>query len=178
MDIITAMETEENANQGDVQSEQDGLTPMERLNAEVEEWKDFAQRKTAELENMRRRTHAEKQQLLIHAAEHTLLKMLPVLDDLHAAVLASQDSNDVSALKTGLEMIYSKTVKIFEDSGVKVIEGEKGTPFSVDIHEAMMHMPSDLPEGHLLQTIQRGYMLHEKVLRHAKVITSAGPSEN
>lgn len=157
-----------------VHEESDELNPLEKLQAEVEEWKDFAQRKTAELENMRRRTNAEKQQLLIHAAEHTLLKMLPVLDDLHAAVSSASETDEVNPIKTGLELIYAKTVKIFEDAGVKVIEGDAGTPFSVDIHEAMMHLPSEHPEGHIVQTIQRGYMLHDKVLRHAKVITSAG----
>jgi molecular chaperone GrpE len=60
---------------------------------------------------------------------------------------------------------------------VKVIEGGVGEPFNVDMHEALMHMPSELPEGHVVQMVQMGYTLHDKVLRHAKVITSAGMLE-
>jgi molecular chaperone GrpE len=74
-------------------------------------------------------------------------------------------------------MIYTKTMKIFEDSGISVIEAEAGQLFNVDVHEALMLAQSDVPEGHVIQTVQRGYALHERVLRHAKVITSAGPTQ-
>ena len=73
-------------------------------------------------------------------------------------------------------MIFAKTMKIFEDAGVSVIEAEAGQPFNVDVHEALMLSPSELPEGHVIQTIQRGYSLNERVLRHARVITSSGPA--
>ncbi len=112
--------------------------------------------------------------MMAHASERIITRMLPVLDDLHAAVEASQTSDDAESLRTGIAMIYTKAVRIFEESGVRMIEAGPGEPFNVEFHEALMHTPSDHPEGHIVQSVQRGYQLHEKVIRHAKVITSAG----
>jgi len=148
------------------------------LATELAEWKDLAARRLAEVENIRRRTNLEKQELLLHASEHTISKMLPILDDLHAAVEASRTTQDLSSLIKGLEMIYSKAAKIFEDSGVHVIDAATGDAFDVEKHEALMHTPSEHPEGAIIQSIQRGYQLHDKILRHAKVITSAGNSSS
>lgn len=153
------------------------LTPEEQVQAllaEVEQWKDLATRRLAEVENIRRRSALERQEMMAYSSEHMITKMLPVLDDLHAAVESATASDDISALKTGIEMIYQKTRKIFEDSGVNVISVEAGEPFNVEFHEALMHTPSDHPEGHIIQSVQRGYLLHSKVIRHARVITSAG----
>jgi len=157
------------------------LDPLQALQAEVEEWKELAHRKAAETENIRRRSALEKQAMATYASEHLITKMLPVLDDLHAAVEASKSSSDAGALRDGIELIYAKAKKIFEEAGVKIVEANEGEPFNVDMHEALMHMPSEeVPEGHIVQVVQRGYSLHEKILRHAKVVTSAGllpPSE-
>jgi molecular chaperone GrpE len=144
------------------------------LRAEVEEWKEQAARRLAELENMRRRNEQERQSMMTHASERIITRMLPVLDDLHAAVEAARTSQDVTSLRTGIDMIYAKAVRIFEESGVHVIEAGPGEPFNVEFHEALMHQPSEHPEGHIVQSVQRGYQLHDKVIRHAKVITSAG----
>lgn len=145
--------------------------------AELAEWKELAVRRLAEVENIRRRTNLEKQELLMHAAQHTITKMLPILDDLHAAVEASRKSKDTDSLIQGIEMIYAKTVKIFEESGVHIIDASAGEQFDVERHEALMHTPSEHPEGSVIQIVQRGYQLHDKVLRHAKVITSAGSAD-
>lgn len=149
--------------------------PHQDPELDVEYWKGLAQRKAAEVENIRRRAAAEKAQMADYAAEHIITHMLPVLDDLHAAVESSKSSPDAEALRAGIEMIYNKAMKIFEERGVSVISSGEGEPFNVDVHEALMHMPSpDHPEGHVVQIVQRGYALRDKVLRHAKVITSAG----
>ncbi|CAN5462633.1 hypothetical protein BH10BAC6_BH10BAC6_05980 [soil metagenome] len=151
------------------------LSELDTLRKEVDEWKDVAHRKAAELENVRRRSMMREQELMQYASEHLLTKMIPVLDDLAAAVEASAGSTDVASIKQGIDMIYAKATKIFEDAGVRTIESGVGQPFDVERHEALMHMPSDThPEGHVIQEVQRGYMLHDKVIRHAKVITSAG----
>jgi molecular chaperone GrpE len=155
------------------------LTTEEQLQAEVAEWKDLAQRKAAEVENIRRRAAEEKQHLARYAAEHLITHLLPVLDDLHSALDSARTSDDSEALRTGLEMIYKKAVKIFEEHGVTIIDHGPGQPFDVELHEALMHVPhEELPEGHIIQTVQRGYALHEKILRYAKVITSAGLPEH
>ncbi|MFN4985197.1 MAG: nucleotide exchange factor GrpE [Ignavibacteria bacterium] len=156
------------------ESEETAHAESHDLSSEAAEWKELAIRRLAEVENIRRRTNLEKQELLLNAAQHTITKMLPILDDLHAAIEASRTTKDADALVQGIGMIYAKTVKIFEESGVHVIEAEPGELFDVDKHEALMHTPSDHPEGSVIQSVQRGYVLHDKVLRHAKVITSAG----
>jgi molecular chaperone GrpE len=160
-----------------LQPETANLSDHELLLKELEEWKDLAHRRSAEIANMQRRAVQERADLEHRAAERMIHKLLPVLDDLHAAVEASRTSSDATALQQGLEMIYTKTMKIFEDSGISVIEAEAGQLFNVDVHEALMLAQSDVPEGHVIQTVQRGYALHERVLRHAKVITSAGPTQ-
>jgi molecular chaperone GrpE len=116
--------------------------------------------------------------LIEFANEHLIIKMLPVVDDLHTALEAAKKSSDSAGFLKGVEMIYTKAIKIFEDAGVFPIETAPGEPFNVEMHEALAHMPSnDAPEGHVLQEIQRGYKLREKVIRHTKVVTSAGNPE-
>lgn len=150
-------------------------TELDALRKEVEEWKDLAQRKAAEVENVRRRAMAREQDLLLYASEHMITKMIPVLDDLAAAADAAKTATDVAPLRQGIEMIFAKAEKIFEEAGVRIIDEGVGQPFNVELHEALMHMPSDAhPEGHIIQEVQRGYLLHDKVIRHSKVITSSG----
>lgn len=151
---------------------------IEEIKQELAQWKDLAVRRLAEVENIRRRTSQERAELLQHAAEHTIMRMLPVLDDLHAAVESARGSADSDSLRQGIEMIYTKALRIFEESGVRAIEAEPGESFNVEVHEALVHQPSEHPEGSVVQIIQRGYQLHDKVLRHAKVITSAGLPEH
>lgn len=172
-------ETDIPINDGDSPSEEpltDGSS-IESMQREIDEWKDLAQRRTADVENIRRRSRQREDELVKYSSEHVITKMLPVLDDLHAAVLSAKTTTDATAMRTGIEMIYSKALKIFTDAGVVPIETDAGEPFNVDKHEALMHMSSEHPEGAVVQTVQRGYQLHEKVLRHAKVITSAGAKE-
>lgn len=163
--------------------DQEDLQPSEsmeidEIHQELAQWKDLAIRRLAEVENIRRRTSQERAELLQHAAEHTIMRMLPVLDDLHAAVESAKGSSDADSLRQGIEMIYSKALRIFEETGVRIIEAAPGEQFNVNMHEALVHQPSPHPEGSVVQIVQRGYQLHEKVLRHAKVITSAGLPEH
>ena len=152
--------------------------PLEKAERERDEYKEMVLRKSAEFENFRRRTQKEKQDLIEYANEHLIIKMLPVVDDLHTALEAAQKSQDTESFLKGVEMIYAKAIKIFEDAGVVPIATAPGEPFNVEMHEALAHMPSnDAPEGHILQEIQKGYRLREKVIRHTKVVTSAGNPE-
>ncbi len=151
---------------------------IETLQRELAEWKDLAQRRSADVENIRRRARQREDELVAYSSEHVITKMLPVLDDLHAAVQSSMSATDVEAVRTGIEMIYNKALKIFTDAGVAPIETDAGEPFDVDKHEALMHTTSEHPEGAVVQTVQRGYQLHDKVIRHAKVITSAGAKDD
>jgi len=137
--------------------------------------KDSLARKTAEMENMRRRTIKEKQDLVEYANEKLLSKFVEIPDVIKQALASANSSTDFDSLKTGVEMIYQKTISLFEEAGVKAMEDAKGKEFDYELHEALMHTPSeDVADGHVIQVVQDGYTFGEKVLRHAKVITSAG----
>ncbi|MFA6570587.1 MAG: nucleotide exchange factor GrpE [Bacteroidota bacterium] len=149
---------------------------LTQLEKERDEFRDKALRITAEMENFRKRTLKEKQDLVEYANEHLLLKFLPLLDDMFAALDAGKQKTDYESLITGFELIMQKTLKMFENAGVKPMEDAVGKPFDVNLQEAIMHIPSELPEGCVVQVVQPGFMIRDKVLRHAKVITSAGQS--
>ena len=152
----------------------DDRSQLDVLRDELAQAHDRYVRLLADHENTKRHHERMLRELREYAAEHMITRMLPVLDDLHSAVEHSRTGADVDALRTGIEMIYTKAVRIFEESGLAPIDVEPGHPFNVDLHEALMHTPSDIPEGHIVQVVQRGYQLRDKVIRHSKVVTSAG----
>lgn len=147
---------------------------IESLKSERDELKEQLIRKAAELENVRRRSIREKQEMIDYANERLLFRMLELLDDINSAADASGQSTDYESLAKGIEMIRAKAVKLFDEAGVTRMEDGVGKEFDVNYHEALMMSPSEYPEGAVVQVIQPGYMLKEKVLRHAKVITSSG----
>jgi molecular chaperone GrpE len=150
---------------------------LDEITKERDELKDRLLRTSAEFENFRRRTLKEKQELTEYANERLLFKFLAFLDDCSTAIDAGKKSSDYQALLDGLELIYQKTQKLFEEAGVKQIESSVGKPLDVELHEAIAHIPSEVPEGHVIHEVQSGYMLRDKVLRHSKVVTSAGTPE-
>lgn len=159
---------------------------LAQLRAERDEFREISLRKVAELENFRRRTEQERQELIVHANFKLLQKLLPVLDDLQRAVesgkaslekAGAEKSSESKALLDGVELVLNKTVQTFADVGVTPME-VINTEFDANLHEALMQMPSEAPEGQIVQEAQRGYLLGGKVLRHARVIVSSGmPSQ-
>ena len=151
---------------------------IEELKQENTALKDKLIRKTAELDNVIKRCEKEKLDMISYANEKLLLKLLDLVDDMDKAVEAGKESHNPDTILTGVEMIYEKAKKLLEDEGVKAIESHVGKPFDVNFHDAMVSMPSEHPEGTVVQEIQKGYTLRDKVLRHSKVITSSGePNE-
>ncbi len=164
---------------------------IEKLHKEVDELKSQVEallkekqdlheqllRVAAEFENFRRRTQKEKEELVKYANEKLLFEFLTILDDLTNAVEASKQTKDFDSLATGVEMILQKAKKVFESAGVTEIESPVGKEFDYNYHEALMTLPSDLPEGYVVKELQKGYKFFDRVLRHTKVITSSGPSE-
>jgi molecular chaperone GrpE len=146
---------------------------LAQLRAERDEFREISLRKVAELENFRRRTDQERQELIVHANFKLLQKLLPVLDDLQRAVDSGKTNADSKALMEGVELVLNKTAQTFADAGVTPME-TIGVDFDINLHEALMQIPSEAPEGQIVQEAQRGYMLGNKVLRHAKVLISAG----
>jgi molecular chaperone GrpE len=151
---------------------------INQLEKEKEDLKEQVIRKTAEVENIRRRSIKEKQEMIDYANEKLLIRFLAILDDLNNAINAANQSNDYNSLLQGIEMIYNKAVKLFEESGVTQIPDCAGTEFDVNLHEALAMLASNLPENYIIQEIQAGYMMFGKVLRHTKVITSSGIANN
>ncbi len=153
-------------------------TQIEQLMKEKSDLHEQLLRKVAEFENFRRRTQKEKEEIIKYGNEKLLAEFLSILDDLGNAVQNSKQNVDFDAMAKGIELIWLKAKKIFEQAGVVEIDSPVGKPFDVEYHDALMTMPSDLPEGYVVQELQKGYKFFDKVLRHTKVITSSGPSGN
>lgn len=136
----------------------------------VNEEKDKYLRLSAEFDNYRKRTLKEKAELIKNGAEKTLTAILPVLDDFERALKNMEASEETKAMKEGVELIFSKFQKILGQEGLQKIETE-GKDFDTDFHEAiaLIPAPSEDVKGKILDCVQTGYMLNEKVIRHAKV---------
>ncbi len=123
----------------------------------------------AEFDNFRKRTLREKSEIIKNGAETALRGLLPVLDDFERGLAAITDSADAESVKEGMTLIYNKFVKYLEQNGVKEIPTD-GADFNPDFHEAIAMVPADEEhKGKIIDTVTKGYMLNDKVIRHAKV---------
>lgn len=127
-------------------------------------------RLSAEFDNYRKRTLKEKSELIKSASERVITDILPVLDDLERALQNMQKSEEANALAEGVELIHGKFLKVLSQQGLKKIETE-GKEFDTDYHEAIAMIPASSEEmkGKILDCVQTGYTLNDKVIRHAKV---------
>lgn len=143
---------------------------LEEAQQMVREEKDKYLRLSAEFDNYRKRTLKEKAELIKNGGEKTLTAILPVLDDFERALKNLESSEETKAMKEGVELIFSKFQKILGQEGLQKIETE-GQAFDTDFHEAiaLIPAPSEDLKGKILDCVQTGYMLNEKVIRHAKV---------
>ena len=141
---------------------------LEATKKEVEQYKDKYLRAVAEFDNYRKRTLKEKAELLLNGSEKTVCAFLPILDDFERAI--ADKTEDVHAIKEGMQIIFNKFNKTLESLGVKKIETE-GKDFDVDFHEAVAMVPGmgDDKKGKVIDCVQTGYQLNDKVIRHAKV---------
>lgn len=141
---------------------------LEAAKKEVEQYKDKYLRAVAEFDNYRKRTLKEKAELLLNGSEKTVCAFLPILDDFERAI--ADKTEDVNAIKEGMQIIFNKFNKTLESLGVKKIETE-GKDFDVDFHEAVAMVPGmgDDKKGKVIDCVQTGYQLNDKVIRHAKV---------
>ena len=144
--------------------------PLEEANRQIEELKDKYLRSVAEFDNYRKRTLKEKAELILNGGEKAISAMLPVIDDMERAIENGGKTDDPQALREGMDLIYSKMMKVLETLGVKPIETENAD-FDTDVHEAIAMVPGmgDDKKGKVLDCVMRGYKLNDKVIRHAKV---------
>lgn len=150
------------------EKEAEELDPLAKAEQEVESLKKQLLYKTAEFENYRKRTLKEKADLILNGGEKTIAAILPILDDFERAI--ADKSEDPKAIKEGVQMIFNKFSKALESLGVKKIETQD-KDFDVDYHEAVAMVPGmgDDKKGKVIDCIQTGYTLNDKVIRHAKV---------
>ena len=172
-DKVTVDETtEESAQNGqdDNQEETQEKDPLEAANEQIEELKDKYLRAVAEFDNYKKRTLKEKTELILNGGEKTIVAILPILDDMERAAASAEKTDDIKALEEGWDLIFKKLKKILESMGVKEIE-TKDADFNVDFHEAIAMVPGmgDDKKGKVIDCVQTGYTMNDKVIRHAKV---------
>ena len=162
-------ENAENAEESATQ-ESEEKDPLEAAQAEIEELKTQILYKTAEFDNYRKRTLKEKAELILNGGEKAVSAILPIIDDMERAIDNGQKTDDPAVLREGMELIYHKMMKALEGLGVKKIETEDAD-FNTDIHEAVAMVPGmgDDKKGKVIDCLQAGYQLNDKVIRHAKV---------
>jgi molecular chaperone GrpE len=144
---------------------------IEKLEKEIAELKDRHLRLQAEFDNFRKRTLKEKMELLKSGGETVLTSILPVIDDLERALSAFGDVEEENPFKQGIILIYNKFQDFLKQNGIREIEA-KGKDFDTDLHEAITKIPAPTEElkGKIVDVIQKGYLLNEKVIRFAKVV--------
>lgn len=171
----------------DVDPEEDGIAEVAEETSELESLRALLQTKEeevakekkeymflmAEFDNFRKRTLRERSELIKNASEKALQGILPIVDDFERGLDAIKDSSDAEAVKEGMALIYNKLVKYLGDNGVKAMEST-GADFDPDLHEAVAMVPADADTtaGKVKDTVQKGYTLNDKVLRHAKVVVA------
>lgn len=144
--------------------------PLEAANEQIAELKDKYLRSVAEFDNYRKRTMKEKAELIVNGAEKAVSAILPVMDDMERALATAEKTEDVEALKEGMKLIFQKFEKCLKGLGVNKID-TKDADFDTDLHEAVAMVPGmgDDKKGKVLDCVQTGYTLNDKVIRHAKV---------
>jgi molecular chaperone GrpE len=139
--------------------------------AKLAEMQDRYLRLSAEFDNYRKRTLREKIELTKHAGENILISIVPVMDDFERALSLTETATDTAAMKSGIDLIYNKFSDFLRQHGIKEIESLH-TDFNVDLHEAVSKIPveDELMKGKVVEVLQKGYYLHDKVMRFSKVI--------
>ena len=175
-EVEETVETAENetANEANEQEQPVEMTPEERiasLEAQLEKEKKEYVFLMAEFDNFRKRTLKDKAEIIKNGAESAMRNILPRSDDFDRALQATATSEDVAAVREGVELIYNKFIKYLESNGVKEMT-TTGETFDADIHEAVTTFPapSEDLKGKIIDTVQKGYSINDKVLRHAKVV--------
>ena len=152
------------------EAEDEEQDPLEKALAEIEQLKTQMLYKTAEFDNYRKRTLKEKAELILNGGEKAVSAILPIIDDMERAIENGTKTDDPAVLREGMELIYNKFVKALEGLGVKEIETQDAD-FNTDVHDAVAMVPGmgDDKKGKVIDCLQKGYQLNDKVIRHAKV---------
>lgn len=176
-DIAAEETTEQQEIKGEVEESEEEKSEetdeLTKLQDELAESKDKYLRLYSEFDNFRRRTAKEKLELVQTATEDLMIALIPVLDDFERAEKSFEEKEaDVKAVKDGIDLIHNKFRKILEQKGLVVMKGEQGMDFDSDFHEAITQIPAPKKnlKGKVVDIIEKGYLLKEKVVRYAKVV--------
>lgn len=151
-------------------NEEEKRDPLTVALEEIENLKDKYLRSVAEFDNYRKRTLKEKAELILNGSEKAVQAFLPIIDDMERAIHSAEATDDIETVKEGMKLICQKTFKVMESLGVKKID-TADADFNTDFHEAVAMVPGmgDDKKGKILDCVQAGYTLNDKVIRHAKV---------
>jgi len=157
-----------------ITEEEGEISEVDQLTTEIEEHKDKYLRLYSEFDNFRRRTAKEKMELTKTATEELAVSLLSVVDDFERSLKAFENEQN-STFKEGVELVYQKLVKILEQRGVKAMEIKGGDHFDAEVHEAISQIPAPNKKlvGKIVDVVEKGYFLNDKVVRFAKVVTGA-----
>lgn len=170
--VTEQTEEQESTSQEEAQetTAEEEVSPTAELENQIAEFKDKYLRQVAEFDNYRKRTLKEKTELILNGGENILKSLLPVIDDMERAQKSMEKSEDLSSIKEGINLVFKKFVTTLENAGLKKIDTD-GKDFNTDEHEAiaMIPAPTDDMKGKVIDCVQPGYKLNDKVIRHAKV---------
>ena len=163
-------ENAEDVETTDASEESEETDPLEKAQKEIEELKTQLLYKVAEFENYRKRTLKERAELILNGGEKVITSILPIIDDMERAIENGAKTDDPEVLREGMTLIHQKFMKILEAQGVSKIEAQDAD-FDTDVHEAVAMVPGmgDDKKGKVIDCLQQGYKLNDKVIRHAKV---------
>ena len=170
MDVVDTEDNQTEIEDAELSENANLQNELDAARAEIEKEKKEYLFLMADFDNFRKRTMREKAELLKNAGERVLSGLLPIVDDFERGLAAAKEAKDAEAVRQGMELIYQKFIKYLESQGVKPMEST-GADFDPELHEAIATIPAPTPElkGKVRDTTQKGYMLNDKVLRHAKV---------
>lgn len=172
MSVENELPTEDQNLDQEMNQEQEPQENQENNEEQLaDEYKDKFVRLYAEFDNYRRRTNEEKLNLITSAGKDVISSMLPVLDNFERAITTNENLEDLVAIKEGFNLIFNQLKGILESKGLKPMEA-KGLPFDSDVHEAIANVPApeEALKGKVIEDVEKGYYLNDKVLRFAKVV--------
>jgi molecular chaperone GrpE len=177
-DILEENETVNNEvpeiDESSAQSEDEQISEQDKLKAEASEWQNKYLRLYAEFDNFKRRTSKERLELLQIAGKDVIVDLLPVLDDFERAQKSMETASDIEAVKEGVKLVHHKLKNLLTSKGLKEMTSI-GDEFNADVHEGITNIPAptDDLKGKVLDELEKGYYLNDKVIRFAKVIIGA-----
>ena len=166
-DKSTSSDSDQPENQGDNSAD----AKVAELQASVNELRDKHLRLLAEFDNYKKRTMRERLDLMNSASKDVMVSLLPILDDFDRAKKSADDPSNAEVLSDGVTLVYNRLNNVLQNMGLKAMTST-GEPFDVEMHEAITEIPvpDENMKGKVIDTLEKGYMLNDKIIRHAKVV--------